>query len=516
MKQLRRIVGLFLIIAIACSFAACGKGTSKTTRESKDIIESSNLDSFIFKDKEEFVLGTPDKELNAQEVYKNLEYTPEMFYGDYRLLGGEEAVEQYREDMDYIDYEMSYSKQLTAIPYRFIAGENNLHSIVSYIKGYQFVRAYYQIETGSLLDLLCSFEINGSTITLVPLETFELDEETNTINYAFSDYVFTYDFSFCGRDLTLSKDGKSVTMRTGLDVSTDNPHFHVSTYLSPGSESIEQYDYLRLHYSSPSDSSAMFETEGQYNSWCSAVVELTNDGLFTLSLQKDDGVKTYQFVYFYGGDDGIVLTDGTNTYYYNDDYSDYYKTNLRSYLSEEDDAKFDELSQSQIETIVEKKENLVEELANAFKQEGISVTFNEQTGEMAMDASVLFGGDSSELTDIGKEILNKFINVYTNIVFSDEYKGFVTKTMVEGHTAPISGSTYESGLPLSVERAEVVKNYCLSAECGVKPEYIAELASMFEAVGMSNGTPVYDDNGNIDLDASRRVSFRFIINIDMN
>lgn len=514
MKLYKSIICLVLAIAIVCSFAACGKNTSKT--KNNETVDNSCEDGYLFRDKKEFVLGTPDKEIDPQEVYKNLTYTPEMFYGDYRLLGGDEGVKQYCNDMDYIDFEQPYSKQLTAIPYRLRTGENNIHSVLSYIEGYNWTQADFRTEDGNLICLMCSYEINGTQLTLAPLDSYALDEETNTINYAFSDYVFTYDFSFCGRDLTLSKDGKSVTMRSGLDVSTDDPHFYVKSYLSDGSEGIEQFNYMVLSYTSPSDSYAIFDVKGQHDSYCDAVVKLTDDGLFTLSLQEKDGIKTYQFVYFYGNYDGIVLTDGTNTYYYNDDYSDFYKTDLRSYLSEEDNAKFDDLSQSQIETIVEKKESLVQELASAFEQEGISVTVNEESGEMAMDASVLFGGDSSELTDIGKEILNKFINVYTNIVFSEKYNGFVAKTMVEGHTAPISGSTYESGLPLSVERAEVVKDYCLSAESGLKPEYEKELAATFEAIGMSNSTPLYDDNGNIDLDASRRVSFRFIINIDMN
>ena len=107
--------------------------------------------------------------------------------------------------------------------------------------------------------------------------------------------------------------------------------------------------------------------------------------------------------------------------------------------------------------------------------------------------------------------MNKFVDAYTSIIFSEKYEGFVSKTVVEGHTAPVSGSTYESGLPLSEERAENVKNYCVSAETGIDT---SKLAANLEAVGYSNSRPVIDADGNIDRAASRRVSFRFIINLD--
>lgn len=72
-------------------------------------------------------------------------------------------------------------------------------------------------------------------------------------------------------------------------------------------------------------------------------------------------------------------------------------------------------------------------------------------------------------------------------------------------------SLYERGLSLSEERAENVKNYCLSKEIGVD---ISKLASSMETIGYSLGKPVYDNNGGVDIEASRRVSFRFIVNLE--
>ncbi|MBQ5911018.1 MAG: OmpA family protein [Clostridia bacterium] len=169
------------------------------------------------------------------------------------------------------------------------------------------------------------------------------------------------------------------------------------------------------------------------------------------------------------------------------------------------------VSGAQLEGVINKKNNLFDDLAAAFKAEGINVTVNKDNGEIALDSSVLFGGDSSELTADGKAFLNKFIKAYVAVAFSEKYEGFISKTMVEGHTAPLEGSTYASGLQLSEERALNVKNYCLSAETGVD---VTKISNSLENVGYSNSKPIYNADGTVNLAACRRVSFRFIVNVD--
>lgn len=170
------------------------------------------------------------------------------------------------------------------------------------------------------------------------------------------------------------------------------------------------------------------------------------------------------------------------------------------------------VSGSQIQEITQMKTNLYNELSAAFSAEGLAVTVDKVNGEIALDTSVLFGGDSAELSAEGKEILNKFIKVYSSVIYSDKYNGFITKTLVEGHTAPLAGSTYASGYSLSLERATNVMNYCLSPEAGVDAS--SPIANTLEAVGYSNSQPIYKADGTVDLDASRRVSFRFMVNIE--
>ncbi|MBR2476590.1 MAG: OmpA family protein [Clostridia bacterium] len=170
------------------------------------------------------------------------------------------------------------------------------------------------------------------------------------------------------------------------------------------------------------------------------------------------------------------------------------------------------VANSRLSDVTQRKGALLDDMIVAFEQEGIAVIVNKEDGTITLDTGVLFGGDSAVLSDEGKVFLNKFIKAYTNVAFSEKYAGFISKTIVEGHTAPVEGSTYASGLPLSEERANNVMNYCLSADTGVD---VSAIMNTMEAVGYSNSQPVYDANGNVDLAASRRVTFRFLVAVDM-
>ena len=171
------------------------------------------------------------------------------------------------------------------------------------------------------------------------------------------------------------------------------------------------------------------------------------------------------------------------------------------------------MTEGEIEEIAKMKDELIADLIAKFQDAGIDCTYNEATGEFAVDSSILFGGDSAELSKEGKAFLDKFIKAYMEVIYDDKYAGFISSTVIEGHTAPLAGSTYESGLPLSIERAENVMNYCLNAESLDDTEK-ALLTLLLEAEGCSNSRPIYDANGNVDLEASRRVSFKFIIDLE--
>ena len=114
---------------------------------------------------------------------------------------------------------------------------------------------------------------------------------------------------------------------------------------------------------------------------------------------------------------------------------------------------------------------------------------------------------TGETLEEGKAFLEQFINIYSAVVFDSKYEGFVSQIMVEGHTDTSGG--YDLNLQLSQARAESVRDYCLS----VAADHTDALSTMLSPVGFSYTDPVYGADGKVDMAASRRVAFRFLINL---
>ena len=302
---------------------------------------------------------------------------------------------------------------------------------------------------------------------------------------------------------------------SGLSFAGDYNNIFVDHYVTADSPIIEKFGKLSAQWDEKNDDyrlSVLYTDEKEIVHYSDdAIMQLTENGLLTITYSIDGEVLTYQFVYILCEDDGIILFDNEKTYYLFDTPAEYLKLSVASNVDIDEMETVNALSDAQLEKISKTKSDLTADLTEAFKNAGIEVTVNTKTGELAMDATVLFGGDSAELTQEGKAFLDKFIKAYSTIITNEKYADFISKTMVEGHIAPIAGSTYESGLPLSTERAQNVLKYCLASKEAVD---VAKLKNTMEAVGLSNSKPVLDANGEADIAASRRVSFRFIINLE--
>ncbi len=515
--MIKKLLSIGLAAAMLLSLCACGEDKSSK----KDKNKANATDGFVVMGQDydgSLEIGTPDNKLDPQEIYDNLEYTSEFFYGNYQLFGGDDAEKEYAKNSNYMDYTQNGKElKLTTVPFALNAGKHTFAHKINYVTDYDWMRVYFYQRTDTddyLYTVICAYSVENNKLILKPLSTFNVDDDNNKITYEFSDTVWEYEFEFSGRELTLSNGKDSVTMSSGLDPYAKYDYIHADAYVSPESKTIDKIDHINFRYDGEEPDEARFNIEfynyktpeGSYG----CVGKFEENGLFTFTVPWETGTKTYQYVYFLCGNDGVIFADNDDIYFYNDDYSDRNRNDINTYLSEDQTGKLNELTEQELEAIVEKKEDLLEDLVKAFDEAGIKVTVNNETGELIMDSSILFGGDSAVLTDEGKKFLNKFVGAYTKIVFSEKYDGFISKTMVEGHTAPVSGSTYESGLPLSKERAEVVKNYCVSSETGVDT---TKLAAALEAIGYSNSKPITKD-GKVDMAASRRVSFKFIINLD--
>lgn len=167
-----------------------------------------------------------------------------------------------------------------------------------------------------------------------------------------------------------------------------------------------------------------------------------------------------------------------------------------------------ENQQQQIEQLVGMKTRIITSLSSALKESSISATVDAVTGSIALESDVLFESGKYELTEAGRRFVDQFLPVYLNVLFSEEYKGYVSEIIIEGHTDSTGG--YLSNLELSQQRALAVASYVLGDSCrAVSADVKNQLRPVVTVNGRSFSDRIFDANGVEDMAASRRVVFKF-------
>ena len=164
--------------------------------------------------------------------------------------------------------------------------------------------------------------------------------------------------------------------------------------------------------------------------------------------------------------------------------------------------------QAQIEQLVGMKTRIITSLSSALKSSSISATVDPTTGSIALESDVLFESGEYKLTDAGKRFVDKFLPVYLDVLFSEEYKGYVSEIIIEGHTDSVGG--YLTNLELSQQRALAVASYVLGDSCrAVSADVKNELRTVVTVNGRSYSDRIFNADGTENMDASRRVVFKF-------
>lgn len=505
---MKKIFSILMIFTVLFSFAACSKG-----------VQDNNTKVWYFNYNEtdpEAIFADVQDSIDPSQIFSAVQFDANMLHGVYAINDLEKDLNKTKKELSFKDITFDNGTfNTSSLPVAVYSGAEFLPDIETDFKQVtdREVAALSFIVDDETGTVPCTYEVNGNKVKYTVLT--ETSSSENDFSYEPDDVIFEYEFSLCGPYLTLT-DGTDTLKLTAYSFTDNNKSESTSMYgySTEKTPLVDNLDY----FASQQDSVINYAVARDGSYYNDSAFKLSDDGRCTvyLSYTDTDGndqnvIRQYAYITqctgsAYLNSFGIMLFDGDKTYDYTDDITE---REARIMKSEGIDA--DSMDEETIKEIAEKKEDLYDDLYNEFKANGISVQINRSTGEIAMDSTVLFGGDSAELTDEGKDFLNKFLKAYTSIIYNEKYNGFISKTMIEGHIAPVSGTTYEGGMPLSEKRAENVKDYCLSGETGVDT---SKLAPTLETVSYSQSRPVYDADGNVDIEASRRVSFRFIVNID--
>lgn len=169
--------------------------------------------------------------------------------------------------------------------------------------------------------------------------------------------------------------------------------------------------------------------------------------------------------------------------------------------------------QEKIDQIIGVRAELIEALKKEFSGTDLSVSVDSQTGAITFDSSVLFDSNKYKVKKSGKSFLREFLPAYFNVIFREEFFGYIAEVIIEGHTD--TDGSYMYNLELSQKRALAVAKYCLSEDEKVlTSDEIEQLRPIVTANGRSFGNPVYHQDGTVDKDASRRVEVMFRLKDD--
>ena len=162
------------------------------------------------------------------------------------------------------------------------------------------------------------------------------------------------------------------------------------------------------------------------------------------------------------------------------------------------------------------KQEVVEELKSALKKNDLEVVIDETNGTVKISNLELFKVNSSELSANGKNYLNKFMPIYLNAIFSQEFLvDNLQNIVIQGHTdsqtfknAKTKADQHLMNMNLSLRRAYTVSEYAMHTKYNQK--YGDKIRQLLIVEGRGSSEPILT-NGKEDLNKSRRVELRLVL-----
>ncbi len=162
--------------------------------------------------------------------------------------------------------------------------------------------------------------------------------------------------------------------------------------------------------------------------------------------------------------------------------------------------------QVKIDDLVGVRTKIIQDLSATLTSANLKSTVDKNTGDIVLDSAVFFDTGKSTIKESGQALLNQFIPLYLSVLLRPEYNDYLGEIVIEGHTD--TKGEYLMNLELSQQRALAVATYCLQMS-GLNSEQREYLRKILTAKGKSYSEPVYNADGSINMDQSRRVEFQF-------
>lgn len=157
-----------------------------------------------------------------------------------------------------------------------------------------------------------------------------------------------------------------------------------------------------------------------------------------------------------------------------------------------------------------------QELVEKLKEQNIDAEVDLFSGVVNISDLELFEVNSWDLSENGKEYLQKFVPIYVDTILGNqEYAGKIKGLIVQGHTdsqtfADVNTpeAQYMKNMELSLKRAYSVASYFQHTT--YDKQFSPALEKIMLVEGCSYSKPILDDEGKEDLQKSRRVELKLV------
>ena len=398
----------------------------------------------------------------------------------------------------------------------------NLHKLYNYkmmcvlyaAEGKEFSQSKKKLVTSGTY-IYYIYELDGDNILYAP---FEVNADTLEVKLPPKKEWKKMKYGFAGNSLIVDTDGYEVDLASYGALSRDNGSFDLRGFLDDP-EGYNDVVSIRLSESDKGVKQCFITFKDGSSTWelNGATFDITGENDIAITwpgnehpakssvykMSEKPGEIKGKLLYAcspYTGDNYFsIVTDSGICYFLNENFDHFEKTESDNLQSGTD---INDLPDDKLAAMEETKQKIIDQLTEGFEENDVEVEVNEETGKTVLDDSILFSYNSSKLTKDGKAYLDKFLKVYADVVTAEDFNGKISSVRIEGHT-DISGD-YDYNLKLSKKRAESVADYCKKA--------YPELAPFIETEGKSYSEPIYNDDGSVNMAASRRVEFKIILN----
>ena len=164
------------------------------------------------------------------------------------------------------------------------------------------------------------------------------------------------------------------------------------------------------------------------------------------------------------------------------------------------------IQQRRLDDLVGVRTQIVRELTTALTRADLKASVDANTGDIVLESAVFFDYGKNDIKPEGQSFLRRFIPVYLGVLLQPEYEEYLGEIIIEGHTD--TAGSYMGNLKLSQNRALNVAEFCLELP-SLNSAQVQLLQQLLTAKGRSYADPVYNPDGTVNMDASRRVEFKF-------